>query len=270
MDCQLANATVYYEQFGDGRPFVVIPGMPSDHRIALSWLEPFFATRPGWQRLYFDLPGTGRTPGAEWITSIDQVLDVVCEFVDAVLPGERFTLLGLSAGGYLARGVVHRKAALVDGLCLLVPWLSDQPEHALPSLVTLVRDPAVAAQLGPDEADVFEGLFVVQSRKVLDWYRDVVLPAREGVDWSWLDRLGKTYSFDLDAVSEPFDGPTLILTGRQDTHVGYREGWQILERYPRATFAVLDRAGHGLGVEQEELFQALLGEWLDRVESFDG
>jgi hypothetical protein len=51
LHCQLAAITLYYEQFGEGRPFVVIPGMPSDHRIASSWLEPFFATRSGWQIL---------------------------------------------------------------------------------------------------------------------------------------------------------------------------------------------------------------------------
>jgi hypothetical protein len=45
------------------------------------------------------------------------------------------------------------------------------------------------------------------------------------------------------------------------------ETWNAnLENYPRGTFVVLDRAGHGLGVEQEDLFRALVGEWLDRVE----
>ena len=47
--------------------------------------------------------------------------------------------------------------------------------------------------------------------------------------------------------------------------VGYRQAWDILENYPRATFAVLDRAGHCLEIEQEVLFHALAGEWLDRV-----
>jgi len=39
-----------------------------------------------------------------------------------------------------------------------------------------------------------------------------------------------------------------------------------LENYPRGTFVVLDRAGHGLEVEQETLFRALANEWLDRLE----
>jgi pimeloyl-ACP methyl ester carboxylesterase len=57
-----------------------------------------------------------------------------------------------------------------------------------------------------------------------------------------------------------------VVTGRQDGVVGYRDAWAILENYPRGTFAVLDRSGHFPSVEQEELFHALAGEWLDRVE----
>jgi pimeloyl-ACP methyl ester carboxylesterase len=48
--------------------------------------------------------------------------------------------------------------------------------------------------------------------------------------------------------------------------VGYRDAWEILENYPRSTFAVLDRAGHNLQIEQETLFNALVNGWLDRVE----
>jgi pimeloyl-ACP methyl ester carboxylesterase len=41
---------------------------------------------------------------------------------------------------------------------------------------------------------------------------------------------------------------------------------KLLPSYPRATLAVLDRAGHALGMEQETLFHALINEWLDRVD----
>jgi pimeloyl-ACP methyl ester carboxylesterase len=75
-----------------------------------------------------------------------------------------------------------------------------------------------------------------------------------------------TFSFDPDHPSRTFEKPTLILTGRQDAHVGYRDTFDIIELYPRATLAVLDRAGHALGVEQESLFHVLINEWLDRVE----
>ena len=263
MECRLDNLTVHYEVFGEGKPFVMISGIPSDHRIVQSWMEPIFETSPGWQRIYFDLPGTGQTSG-EGITTIDQVLDIVCEFIETVIPSKSFALLGLSAGGYLARGVIHRKADLVDGLCLLVPWLSEQDGSILPAPVTFVKDPTIMSQLPPEEVEKFEGLTVVQNQEILDWYRNVVIPARSTVNKSMIEE--RTYSFDIDKLSAPFEKPTLILTGRQDTHVGYRGGWNILEKYPRATFAVLDRAGHAVGVEQKGLFEALIQEWLDRVE----
>jgi len=263
MECRLGNISVFYESYGHGKPFVTISGIPSDHRIIKSWIEPIFEKRPGWQRFYFDLPGTGRTSG-EGITTIDQVLDIVCECIDAMIPSQRFTLLGLSAGGYLARGVVARKADLIDGLCLLVPWLSEHDDQVLPSPITLFRDPQAVSQLSSEDAERLAGLAVAQSQKVVDWYRDVVIPARPGANRSSIEK--RLYSFDLDALTKPFVKPVLILTGRQDTHVGYRDGWDIIEAYPRATFAVLDRAGHALGVEQEILFRALIHEWLERLE----
>lgn len=59
-----------------------------------------------------------------------------------------------------------------------------------------------------------------------------------------------------------------IWGGRQDSCVGYKDAWGILEDYPRATFAVLDRSGHNLQLESEELFHSLVKEWLYRVEEF--
>jgi len=263
MECQIGNRSVYYKTIGEGKPLLTISGIPSDHHIIESWLEPTFEHRIGWQRIYFDLPGTGKTSG-EGITHIDQVLDVVCAFIDAVLPNQHFTLLGLSAGGYLAEGVVMRKAEFIDGLCLLVPWLNDHDDDELPAPTTIYKDAEAMAQLSPDDAEKLAGLAVVQNQKVVAWYRDVVMKARQRRNKSQIEN--RIFSFDLEAALHPFKKPTLILTGRQDTHVGYKDAWSILEKYPRATFAVLDRAGHALGVEQETLFHAMIHEWLTRVE----
>ena len=76
------------------------------------------------------------------------------------------------------------------------------------------------------------------------------------------------FSFDVDTLPTPFDGPTLMLTARQDHLCGYRDAWDLLDNYPRATFAVLDRAGHFVNIEQDVLCQALMREWLDRVEEY--
>ena len=120
MECDLENITVHYEVFGEGRPFLALHGLPLDHRCQVSALEPNFERRPGWERLYPDLPGMGKTPGASWIVNDDQVLAVVLDFIDHLIPGERFVIAGQSSGGYLAQGVVYHRAEMVDGL-LLIP-----------------------------------------------------------------------------------------------------------------------------------------------------
>ena len=73
------------------------------------------------------------------------------------------------------------------------------------------------------------------------------------------------FSFDLAGQEKSFEEPTLIIAARQDITVGYRDAWDILESYPRATFAVLDRADHVWPLETPNLLAALVDDWLNRI-----
>ena len=55
-------------------------------------------------------------PLRRWLTSDDQVLDVLMDFVDAVAGGQRVVVVGSSWGGYHARGLVDRLADRIDGM----------------------------------------------------------------------------------------------------------------------------------------------------------
>ena len=50
-------------------PILVIRSWSLDQRYMMADLEPIFETQPGWQRLYFDLPGHGDTPAPPWLGS---------------------------------------------------------------------------------------------------------------------------------------------------------------------------------------------------------
>jgi pimeloyl-ACP methyl ester carboxylesterase len=82
MHCELENLTVYYEEHGEGRPLLMLHGWPSDHHQLAEIMEPHFAHRTGWRRIYPDLPGMGQTAGPDWLTTTDQVLDVVLALID--------------------------------------------------------------------------------------------------------------------------------------------------------------------------------------------
>jgi pimeloyl-ACP methyl ester carboxylesterase len=121
----------------------------------------------------------------------------------------------------------------------------------------------------PEEREGFESLAVVQSQRVWERTRDEINVGLARADEPFISALqenGYQFSFDVDASPAEYQNPTLILMGRQDAVVGYRDTWELVENYPRGTFAVLDKAGHLLHLEQESLFNSLVHEWLDRVE----
>jgi hypothetical protein len=45
--------------------------MPSNHRTMARFMEPVFAHRDGWLRLYPDLPGIGHTPSVDRLATHD-------------------------------------------------------------------------------------------------------------------------------------------------------------------------------------------------------
>jgi pimeloyl-ACP methyl ester carboxylesterase len=203
------------------------------------------------------------------------MLEVILACIDQLTAGEHFNLIGISLGAYLARGVRLFRAAQMDGMALIIPAIiAEDAKRTVPPYKVLVEEPAVKAEITPAKMDSYN-MAVVHTRKWLDYQRAFPeVSEQERGDDHFLATLREqphkyAFSFDVDEVPQPFPGPALIITGRQDVNVGYRDAWHIVEKYPRATFVVFDRAGHELE-EKENLVKALINEWLDRVEEYTG
>ncbi len=258
---------IRYREAGAGRALLLIHGVTIDHRSMVRDWEPVFEGRSGWRRIYPDLPGRGETAAADWIASQDDMLQVTLDFLDGVAPGERFAVGGSSWGGYIALGIVHERSADVDGAAFIVSNPLREG-RAVPEGRQLVRDERLAATLGEEDRAFFDGA-VVATADTLAAYREVLAPAIAAADMDFIERVEErtTFSFDVRELPMPFDRPSLFVSARQDTMAGYADVLTLIESFPRATFAILDRAGHGVGTDQPVLFQALVGEWLDRIEA---
>jgi pimeloyl-ACP methyl ester carboxylesterase len=270
MECKVRDVTMFYEEVGTGKPLLLLHGLPLDHRHIANDIEPLFENRIGWRRLYPDLPGMGKTRATDRITNQDQVLELIIDFINTVAPDERLVVAGTSYGGYLARGLVYCLGHRIDGLLLNVPLIeTDETKEQLPQPLVVHQDSAFLAALALNEQDLRD-FIVMQSMDLLTEFREFFNPAGAVADETFLNRLRQHYgfSFEVDALPTPFPAPTLFLTGRHDNWCGYREAYRLLDNYPRASFAVLDSAGHALAVEQKTLFRALVNEWLDRVEEY--
>ena len=256
---------VHYVAYGASREWAehtvaVLHGYTLDHRSAQAVFEPAFRGRDSWRRLYLDLPGMGRTRAPESVASTDDVLDVTSGAVDELVDGP-YALAGISYGGYIAAGLVAADpgpgdrpgAGGTDGPGPAGPG----PRRLRRAAPRRRRRPHRRAGRDGRRADGGGGARI----------REEIDAAVELADEAVIERLDARYagSFPLSPPGG-YDRPTLVLLGRQDDVLGYADQWAEYGRWPRATFVVLDRAGHLLPVEQVPLTDVLIADWLDRIE----
>ncbi len=260
MNCTVRGTKTFYEAIGRGRPIVNLHGWPGEHGQMLQMMEPLFERRHAWRRIYVDLPGMGNTAGPDWLTTHDQMLDFVAEFIARVAE-ERPLLVGHSYGAQLVQGLLQRDPDGYSAALLLSPGRTGAAEECAPFV--LAEDPGFLAAI--EEERPFLDLFVVRTLPVLEMVRRQSLLGVSQADYPFLALIEQGLGFSyLQESPKPFGGPVLICSGRQDPAGGQvTEGF--MDRYPRGSLAILDRAGHLLFAEQPDLFLHLAGDWLDRA-----
>ena len=258
MEYRINEALVHYVDHGVGVPLVALHGAGVDHREIEAAIEAIVPDT-GYRRIYPDLPGMGLST-TEGLTCNDDVVTLLCDFIDHVGAGP-VMLLGHSYGAYLARGVAARRPDAVLGLALLCPVA--ERSRSVPDHDVVRRDDDAYDELEPAQRAGFEEYFVLRTQATARRYRDRVVPGAALVDEAALGRIFAGWKVDVGSTS--FSAPTLVVAGRRDSVVGYADPAELLERYPHATLAVIEDAGHALMHERPELLAALLGDWFDRA-----
>ncbi|HTX43305.1 MAG TPA: alpha/beta hydrolase, partial [Methanocella sp.] len=257
MFCEVGGVNIYYEAIGEGHPVLMLHGYGIDHHVMTGCMEPIFERRPGYRRIYMDLPGMGKSNAPGWLENTDQVLEIVIRFSEKAIRESDFLVAGESYGGYLARGLVYKMRERLDGALLICPvMVGERAKRQLPPRTVFVRDEKLLAGMDPGDRKFFERMLLLQDKRRWERFQQDILPGRRMTDTAFLGRLkkhGYECSFDVDGLERPFDRPALILAGRQDASVGYKDTERLIDNYSRGTFAILDRAGHGLEVEQEKV-----------------
>jgi pimeloyl-ACP methyl ester carboxylesterase len=258
MECRINEVAVHYVEHGSGVPLVALHGAGVDHREIEAAIEAIVPSA-GYRRIYPDLPGMGRT-ATDGLTCNDDVVRLLGDFLDHLGAGP-VMLLGHSYGAYLARGVVARRPDTVLGLALLCP-VAEQSRN-VPDHDVVRQDADAYDELEPAHWVGFDEYFVVRTPATARRYRDHVVPGTTLVDEAALGRIFAGWTVDIARCT--FSHPTLIAAGRRDSVVGYTDATALLERYPHATLAVIEDAGHALMHERPDLLATFLGDWLDRA-----
>lgn len=254
------GSTLSYDDVGHGTCVLAIHGAYSTHHELASALEPILAPYGNYRRLYPDLPGMGASPPHSSIQSSNDVIDLLDYFVDDQNGQSPLLLVGHSYGGHLARGLAARRPRQVVGMALICPLI---PGAMNPEPHTVVHsDVDPAALLDPSDLDEYLGYFVVYTDETVQRFNAAVVPSMGRFDGDAVERIMSEWSLHPDPDGTAFDAPTLIVTGRHDSVVGYREQGALVDRYPGASYVVLAGSGHALPHERPDLLAALIGDWL--------
>ena len=268
------NEKVYYEEFGEGKPILIIHGLACNIELMKGCIEPIFKKVNGYKRIYIDLLGMGKSNNCSLeYASSDKILEMLLSFIKEKMDKE-FLLIGESYGGYLSRGIVSKCYKNIDGLMLLCPMIiPDDSKRTLPKRNLKFYDKKFLESLDKNKRELFSEYMIIANEKMYKRFEKEVISGIEQANNDFIEKLKENYSFTFNVDKEiemiNFSKPSLFIAGRQDNAVGYHDLYNLIEDYPRATFVILDIAGHNLQIEQEEVFNSLFLNWLERVEKYN-
>ena len=265
--CKVRQAEIYYEDIGEGKPILMIHGYSLDHRVMMGCMEPLFTNRTGYRRIYIDLPGMGLTKNYDDIHSSDEMLNAVQDFIQAIIADQEYMIAGESYGGYIARGIIHKQNEKLLGVAFICPVIFPFSKNRKVEKHKIFKtDEPFIATLSKEELEIFRNNCVILDEYTWLRYKQEILCGSKIGNEKFLKAYKEKYGFSFEIDQTDFDKPSVFLLGRQDSSVGYQDALEMIKKYPRGTFAVLDKAGHNLQIEQSPIFNTLMNEWLDRME----
>jgi len=255
------GARLHVEEDGQGEPLLLVHGLGSSAR---DWFAqvPHFASR--YRVLTLDLRGHGRSDKPREAYSISQFARDV-----AVLLRKRDAwpahVVGLSMGGMVALQLALNAPALVRSLTV-VNSASDVRLKTWHDIWFYASRRLAVQVLGMRRVGkiIADKLFVRPDQENL---------RREFVE-RWADNDPAAYVRTVDAIMgwsvqdrlHEIDIPSLFVSSEHDyTPVSSKN--LAVARMPNAELAVVDGARHALPVEKPEAFNAILDDYLQRVEA---
>jgi pimeloyl-ACP methyl ester carboxylesterase len=241
-----SGPAIHYVQQGDpdGEPILFLHGY-TDSSFSFSRLLPLLPDR--FRSFALDLRGHGDSERPDCCYGVeDHVADVVA-FLDAV-GVEQVTLVGHSAGSFIARRVAETHPKLVARLVLIGSAVTPlkQETRELQAAVHTLEDPVPAEfarefQASTIHAPLPEGFFeqvVAESLK---------LPARV-----WKSALDGLLAMDDRADLERITAPTLLIWGERDGFFFRSEVEELAAAIPGARLIVYPDTGHAVQWERPE------------------
>ncbi len=255
---------LYYEIEGEGEPVVLIPGFSAGRWI---WFKQTADLARNFRVVVFDPRGISASDKPEGPQTISLLADDVAHLLQT-LGIESAHIVGASFGGFVAQEFALKYPAMTRKLVLCCTSFGG-PNHVAPAVETLQ---ALASTKGLNsEERMRENLLLAFSpeyvrTEVEEIDRIVRLRAMNDVpEHIYLSQLQAAMSFNAEARIEEIRSPTLVLSGNADTIVPVQNSRNLAAKIPGAELRIVEGGSHTFFIEQSELFNGLITEWLSRT-----
>ncbi len=264
MKIDTGELTLAYEDTGRGPAVLFIHGYPLGRRM---WRPQLEALLGNMRLIAPDLRGHGDSDPVPGPYTIDMHADDCIDLLDALEVDEPVVVCGVSMGGYVALALQRLYPERVAGLVLVGTRGGPDDAEAKKK-----RDQAMAQARDKGVESIVESMLPKMFAPQNLTKKQAVLKTLDGVmrKTSLEGVLG-----DLAAMRDRPDArphlktievPTLVIHGQDDQAIPVAEGKALAEAIRGAQLLLMDDTGHLPSVEQPQLFNAALR---DFVKLFD-
>lgn len=265
MILEAGNTRIAWDDIGDGPAVVFLHAFPLNRRM---WAPQTSALADQWRCLTIDVRGFGDSQPAPPFT-VNRYADDVVAMLDAA-GVDRAAVVGLSMGGYIAFALWRRAPARVRALVLADTRAgADAPDTRgrRHELIALARSEGVTAVVERQLVGLLGKSTRERRPEIEQSVREIATTASvDGIVGALEALLARP---DSTPTLATISVPTLVVTGEEDVLAPPTEARAMQAAITSSRLEVLARAGHLSNIERPGAFNAVVGEFLNAIESGD-
>ena len=248
---------IAYQRAGSGPPLVLLHGFICDSRV---WQPQIEALSTDFDVIAWDCPGCGESSDPPEEFSMAEFADCLAGFLDEIGVSSAH-LLGLSWGGTLIMEFHRRFPARLRSAVLVdtyAGWTGSLgPEQAKQRLSRCLEESEKrVADWIPEW--VPEAFSPSAPKELLNDYADIMADVHP----VGFRAMSRAVTPDFREALSQIDVPTLLIWGADDSRSPLSNAEKIRDGIPDARLVVIPGAGHVSNMEQPELFNAEVREFI--------
>lgn len=260
MQTNKENIRLAYDEAGSGQAVLLIHGYPLNRQMWKPQIEAL--STAGFRAIAPDLRGFGDSPCGDSPGTMDAMADDLIHLLDQ-LQIEKATVAGMSMGGYVLLNLLNRYPQRVNAACFVVTRSDADDEGGRAKRDHLIaeieagRPQAVAAAFIP-------ALFASDSEQTRPELIDKVRSWITATPTTGLIHGLQAIRDRLDSTSqlETLQIPTLVIGAEKDLAIPPEKSIALAAQIPASRLSMLSAVGHMANLENTELFNQVLIDFL--------